>query len=134
MATENPSSSTVWLEQALRARYPDMRRIVVSMGTCGVDDELQQSVRFTAPLEVLRRYQLVQDYMLEDRRPARGRWDTTEWGCGYGLYSNRDSGSIPGCFDLFIYSGTTPRDPKRFAVKDAARILKRIARKVTSHG
>lgn len=106
----------------LRARYAGVR--IVDARFCTTwDGDLRQIVRYQASLDLLKRYGLVTEAMLDEGRR------TTDLGHDFLIYYDRwDSQSRPGCWDLEIFTGAVPYDPKRFSTRIAAALLKRMAR------
>ena len=112
------------LVAALKMRYPGVRIVEASLRPLRDDapSVLQQSIRYQAPLELLRHVGLVTEEMLASKA-AR-----TALGDGFNLCSGLDEASRPGCYDLSIFTGSVPRERERMSVKDAARVLRRISR------
>lgn len=107
----------------LSARYLGVRIVEADMSQCH-DGSWQQNIRYQAPIETLRRYGLLTDEMLRDRRCS----GATSLGEGFYLRQALDDESRPGCVDLSIWTGEFPRERPRMALKDAQRVLKRIAK------
>jgi len=124
------------LVAALRNRYPGVR-IVWAHYVHTHWGELQQCVRFQAPLEVLRHGGLVSDSMIAALRgtgesaqlDGRRRPRTTECGDSCSLHSQFDQASRPGYFDLIITSSAIGTDWRTdMSLREAARALRRIAK------
>jgi len=114
------------LAEALRRRYPGVH-IAEATLTLTAWGELRQSIRYQAPLEVLRRVGLVHDFMLERRRDRCA--NATELGDQFFVCEQLDQASRPGCWDLFVYTGTYGGlYREHIVVKQAARLLRRIAK------
>jgi hypothetical protein len=117
------------LAAKLRARYPDVRIVWAHYSTNG-KNEKQQTIRYQAPLMVLIEHGLVTHAMLGG--DGSGIYPI---GDGFHLCRNGlDAESRPGCCDLSVFTGMTPRERHRFSVKDAARLLKKIAKQQTRTG
>jgi hypothetical protein len=58
----------------------------------------------------------------------KARSGCTPFGDGFHLCQKLDAQSAPGCWDLSIFTGSWPRERKRFSVLAARRALRRIAR------
>lgn len=110
----------------LERRYPGVQIVEAYMMETS-DGDPQQVVRFQAPLELLKSSGLLTDDMLKQQRAS---WKVTALGDGFSLSERRDSASVPGCWDLLIYTGASPREAlrPRTSVRDAQRVLKRIAK------
>jgi len=110
----------------LQARYPGVAIIEADFRALD-DGTRQQNVRFCAPLARLLEAGLLTPAMAEASRDGRRGPQTTPAGDGFSLArGGLDDSSLPGCADLCIFTGTVPRERERFAVKDAARELRRF--------
>lgn len=107
------------LVERLRARYPGVL-VVEAQYTTTHDGVKQQSVRFVAPIELLQHYDLVTQRMVEGRTGS-----ITPIGDGFNLCEGRlDDLSIPGCWNLSLFIGASPRERPRISIRDAAKVLK----------
>lgn len=123
MSTQTNSES-MRVRSALEARYPGVRVDQVYYMTLD-DGKMQQCARYQAPLEMLKASGLLTEEML--RLPHR----PTALGEGHSLSERLDSRSIPGCWDLMIYTGEEPREYRQPGTKFAAKLLRQImARKL----
>lgn len=86
---------------------------------------VQQFIRFQALLSSLKTHGLVTEQMLTGTRWERF---ATPVGDGFCLSSALDCASKPGWWDLMLMTESEPRERDRFSVRDAERVLKRIAR------
>ena len=115
------------LAAAVRARYPGVRIVEAHM-TRQAGGELQQLIRYQAPLSTLEAHGLVTDVMYSDTvAPRRGGSPTLPNGDGYHLCAALDQQSVLGCWDLSVFTGATPRERPRIAVNEARKILRRFA-------
>jgi hypothetical protein len=116
------------LAKRLAERYPGVRILecCVTETYTGIP---QQNVRFQAPLAVLVSHGLITERML---RPRRRVDHTTPLGDGFNLNERIDSLSTPGHWDLSIWTETEPRERDGMSLREAQRILKRIANKAPS--
>lgn len=113
------------LVEQLRARYPGVRIVSASLCERPADGELQQEIRYQAPLERLKALGLLTSCMI-----ARDRaWPPADAiGDGFHLCASLDRESRPGQWDLLILTGASPRERARFSVLPARRLLRRILR------
>lgn len=120
----------------LQRRYPGVRIVWAMSSTCG-DGTFQQAIRYQAPIAVLKRLGLVTNGMLRGKgrgvSPLSVRFmAATSVGDGYSVTRSLDSESRKGCWDLCIYTGLVPRERPKFAVAEAARLLKQLARQAST--
>ncbi len=111
---------------ALEARYPGVQVADISFRVFEEGD-VQQSVRFLGPIEILCRYGLVTEGMMNSLNERSNPHTTTPLGDGFSLFDHPiDSRGRPGQWDLSVHTGSVPRGRERIAVKDATRLLRRF--------
>ena len=112
----------------LEVRYPGVKVASASRHQQN-DGSIQQCIQFAATLDVLRKVGLLTDAMTaaESSRLIHLRC-VTPIGDGFGLYRAQEESSTDDAsgWHLYLYTGAAPRERDRFAVRDAARELRRF--------
>lgn len=116
------------LVRQIEARYPGVHVLMAEIRTFD-DGTRQQNLRLQAPIEVLRANGLLTARVdAQQNAPPRCWNGVDDWGNHFGLYDRFDCLSKPGHWDLMLYTRSVPYERERFSVREAERVLKRIAK------
>lgn len=111
------------LVEKLRAQYPQVR-VVEAKLTRWDDGFLQQIVRYRAPLRELKRYGLVTDEMLRQRK-SQSACGETSIGDGFHLSECGAAESTEGCWELDVCTESVPRN-QELKMHQAREVLAQI--------
>lgn len=119
------------LVERLRKRYPGVRIVEAHMNRHG-DGWFQQNITYQAPVDDLKRSGILTAEMVGKIRDKdlqnRYAHGETRLGDGFSMSQGLYCYSMPECWDLNIYTGSTPREKYRGGTGAARGVLRRIFR------